>query len=86
MSDIAKSGGDADAAASSNPTPATELMVAFAYDMVSRRNPVAFLGMVFVLEGTSINLATQAADAIREVRPAYPRTPSAICSATAVWM
>jgi pyrroloquinoline quinone (PQQ) biosynthesis protein C len=66
LSDIAKSGGDADAAASSIPAPATELMVAFAYDMVSRRNPVAFLGMVFVLEGTSINLATQAADAIRE--------------------
>ena len=38
----------------------------YAFDMVSRRNPVAFLGMVFVLEGTSINLATQAADAIRE--------------------
>jgi hypothetical protein len=66
LGDIAKSGGDAGAAASSNPNAATELMVAFAYDMVSRRNPVAFLGMVFVLEGTSINLATQAADAIRQ--------------------
>jgi pyrroloquinoline quinone (PQQ) biosynthesis protein C len=36
-------------------------MVAYAYDVAMRRNPVGFFGMVHVLEGTSIALALQAA-------------------------
>ena len=40
-------------------------MVAYAYDTVMRRNPVAFFGMVYVLEGTSVALALNAADAIQ---------------------
>jgi len=47
------------------PDAATELMVAYAYDSIQRGNPVAFFGMVLVLEGTSIQLATQAAGTIR---------------------
>ena len=47
------------------PNPETELMVAYAYDCIQRGNPVAFFGMVLVLEGTSIQLATHAAKAIR---------------------
>jgi pyrroloquinoline quinone (PQQ) biosynthesis protein C len=65
LGDISESGGDAAAARAQGPSFATEMMVAYAYDMVSRRNPVAFLGMVFVLEGTSINLATLAAEALQ---------------------
>ncbi len=42
----------------------TELMVAYAYDAIARSNPLSFFGMVLVLEGTSVALATQAADAI----------------------
>jgi pyrroloquinoline quinone (PQQ) biosynthesis protein C len=41
---------------------ATELMVSYAYDMINRVNPVGFFGMVLVLEGTSITVATQAAE------------------------
>ena len=40
-------------------------MVAFAYDMVLRRNPAGFFGMVHVLEGTSVALALRAADRIQ---------------------
>lgn len=46
------------------PSPATELMVAYAYDTIHRGNPVGFFGMVLVLEGTSVALATRAADVI----------------------
>ena len=48
------------------PDPETELMVAYAYDSIQRGNPVGFFGMVLVLEGTSLQLATHAAQAIRE--------------------
>lgn len=65
LNDIAACGGDADAARRSRPHPSTELMVAYAYHQVDRHNPVAFFGMVHVLEGTSTALATHAADTIR---------------------
>ncbi len=44
---------------------ATELMVAYAWDTIQRRNPVGFFGMVLVLEGVSVQLAVRAADAIQ---------------------
>jgi pyrroloquinoline quinone (PQQ) biosynthesis protein C len=50
----------------SQPSAATELMVAYAYDMIARINPLGFFGMVHVLEGTSIRLADQAASAIQQ--------------------
>jgi pyrroloquinoline quinone (PQQ) biosynthesis protein C len=65
LSDIEAAGGDAQAVRHGQPLPETELMVAYAYDTVQRNNPVGFLGMVLVLEGTSIHLATDAAKAIR---------------------
>lgn len=40
-------------------------MVAYAYDTATRRNPVGFFGMVFVLEGASVALASNAADRIQ---------------------
>ena len=45
---------------------ATELMVAYAYDMINRINPVGFFGMVLVLEGTSTAVATQAGEQIMD--------------------
>jgi len=48
--------------ADSSPSQATELMVAYAYDMIYRVNPVGFFGMVLVLEGTSTAVATQAGE------------------------
>lgn len=64
LNDIAAAGGDREAAARSTPQVATEAMVAYAYDMIARRNPVGFFGMVHVLEGTSASLALRAADSI----------------------
>ncbi|MCU0756265.1 MAG: iron-containing redox enzyme family protein [Xanthomonadales bacterium] len=48
------------------PRPATELMVAYAWDTVQRGNPVGFFGMVLVLEGTSKALALSAADRLQQ--------------------
>ena len=62
LNDIAACGADKEAARQSCPNRATELMVAYAYDSVTRGNPISFLGMVFVLEGTSTSLATHAAE------------------------
>jgi len=65
LNDIANAGGDRTAAAASQPSIATECMVAYAYDTVQRRNPLGFFGMVFVLEGTSVALALNAAGRIQ---------------------
>lgn len=65
LSDIAACGGDAQAVRIAQPHASTELMVAYAYHQIDRGNPVGFLGMVHVLEGTSTALATHAADTLR---------------------
>ena len=65
LDDIAAAGGDADAVRRGPPGHATEVMVAYAYDTIARRNPLGFFGMVHVLEGTSVSLALMAADAIQ---------------------
>jgi len=64
LSDIANAGGDAEAVRLGSPRLATQSMVAYAYDYVQRNNPAGFFGMVFVLEGTSTQLATQGANAL----------------------
>jgi hypothetical protein len=61
LDDIAASGGDRESARHSVPAFETEMMVAYAYDLIARGNPVGFFGMVHVLEGTSTALATNAA-------------------------
>jgi pyrroloquinoline quinone (PQQ) biosynthesis protein C len=66
LDDIAAAGGSPDHAAAAHPHAATELMIAYAYDSVHRGNPLAFFGMVLVLEGTSVALATKAASAIQQ--------------------
>jgi len=69
LNDIAECGGDKEAVRASK-TPensastATEVMVAYAYDMISRVNPVGFFGMVLVLEGTSTAVATEAGETL----------------------
>jgi pyrroloquinoline quinone (PQQ) biosynthesis protein C len=65
MNDIRAAGGDTEAVRASIPHPATDALVAYVYDTVSRRNPVGIFGMVFVLEGTSVALALNAADRIQ---------------------
>ena len=65
LNDIAAAGGDAEAVRTSAPELNTELLVAYAYDTIMRRNPVGLFGMVYVLEGTSIRLATEVAQAVQ---------------------
>ena len=66
LNDIRACGGDAEAVRHGQPALPTELMVAYVYDRIARHNPVSFFGMVNVLEGTSIALATQAAGIIQD--------------------
>lgn len=66
LDDIAACGGDAGAVRRGRPGHATEVMVAYAYDIIARGNPLGFFGMVHVLEGTSVALALRAADAIQK--------------------
>lgn len=66
LNDIRACGADAEAVRNGKPHAATELMVAYAYDMIARVNPVGFFGMVLVLEGTSAALATHAGKAMQQ--------------------
>jgi pyrroloquinoline quinone (PQQ) biosynthesis protein C len=65
LNDIKACGVDPEPHRYGTPNPETELMVSYAYDTISRGNPVGFFGMVLVLEGTSIQLATNAAQTIQ---------------------
>jgi len=67
LNDISAAGGDAELVRHGQPALAAELMVAYAYDSVNRGNPVGLFGMVLVLEGTSVALASNAAARIQEV-------------------
>ena len=73
LNDIRACGADADAIRDDKPSPATEFMVSYAWDTIQRRNPVGFFGMVYVLEGTSVALATQAAVTIQDRLGLPPR-------------
>jgi len=66
LNDIRACGGDADQVRDGQPSQPIELMVSFLYDLIARGNPVGLFGMVNVLEGTSIALATQAANTIQQ--------------------
>ncbi|WP_028079761.1 TenA family transcriptional regulator [Solimonas soli] len=65
LDDIREAGGDAEAVRHGRPHAETELMVAYAYDTIARGNPLGFFGMVYVLESTSIELATGAASTLQ---------------------
>ena len=71
LNEIEAAGGDKEAVRHSTHTDtaachATEVMVAYAYDMIYRVNPVGFFGMVLVLEGTSTAVATQAGETLMQ--------------------
>jgi len=67
LNDLAACGADKEAIRHGQPDQTTELMVAYAYDMIHRVNPLGFFGMVHVLEGTSITMADQIAESIQKV-------------------
>jgi len=58
LSDIDAAGGDAEAVRGGEPDFDTRLMVSYAYDTTNRANPVGLFGMIYVLEGTSVALAS----------------------------
>jgi heme oxygenase len=65
LADIAAAGGDRDMAEHSEPGAATAAMVRHAYERVRQGNPASLFGMVFVLEGTSVAMASRGAAAIQ---------------------
>ncbi|WP_218312445.1 TenA family transcriptional regulator [Alteromonas antoniana] len=73
LNDLAACGEDKEQVRRSQPAAATELMVAYAYDCIHRKNPLCFFGMVFVLEGTSIALADNAAASIKDALSLSPK-------------
>jgi pyrroloquinoline quinone (PQQ) biosynthesis protein C len=66
LSDIKACGGQPEEVRNTPPDLTTESMVAYAYHQIDRLNPVGFFGMVYVLEGTSTALATNAASVIKD--------------------
>ncbi len=66
LNDLRATGIDAEKIRYSHAGLETEIMVAYAYDTITRKNPLSFFGMVLVLEGTSIAFATTAADKVQQ--------------------
>ncbi|MBT7542898.1 MAG: iron-containing redox enzyme family protein [Gammaproteobacteria bacterium] len=65
LGDIENCGYDAKIIENEKENFQTELMISYAYDIINRKNPLSFFGMVYVLEGTSVDLADKAADSIK---------------------
>ncbi|SDD02932.1 Long-chain acyl-CoA synthetase (AMP-forming) [Sphingomonas sp. YR710] len=65
LDDIAAAGGDPARAVADGPSPATAAMIDHAYRTIREGNAAGLFGMVFVLEGTSIALASSGAGAVR---------------------
>ena len=80
LNDIAACGYDKEFVRANCPSLATEVMVAYAYDVIQRVNPLGFFGMVHVLEGTSINLADKVAGAVKSTLGLPPNAFSYLIS------
>jgi len=80
LNDIAACGADAEAVRHGTPALPTEIMVAYAYDTVQRGHPAGFFGMVLVLEGTSVSLATRAAENLQAALKLPPQAFSYLTS------
>ena len=65
LNDIQAAGGDKEKARKAAPNLETQVLVAYNYDYIARKNPIGFLGMVFMLESTSIQIANHGADAVK---------------------
>ena len=66
LNDIAVAGGDKETARNSVPNLETQVLISYNYDYINRKNPVGFLGMVFMLESTSTQIASAGADAVKK--------------------
>jgi pyrroloquinoline quinone (PQQ) biosynthesis protein C len=65
LNDLAALGVDKNPVRDGQALAATEVMIAYAYDSVLRKNPLCLFAMVYVLEKTSSTIATLAAQSIR---------------------
>jgi pyrroloquinoline quinone (PQQ) biosynthesis protein C len=65
LDDIRALGGDPDTVRNGQGGPACRIMVGYAYYAIEHISPYAFLGSVHVLEGMSVLLADQVADAMK---------------------
>lgn len=65
LNDIEAAGGDREKARLARPNLATQMLVSYNYDYIARKNPVGFLGMVFMLESTSTQIASHGAEAVK---------------------
>jgi len=65
LNDIRACGGDAESVRSGIPGRAIELMLAWLYYRIERVNPLCVFGMVHVLEGTSVHIATPIAESLQ---------------------
>ena len=68
LDDIAHLGGDAEAVRRGSGDWPVRAMVSWVYYAVEFLNPYSMLGMVLVLEGTSVDIASAGADAVRAIR------------------
>jgi len=64
LNDLQNLGCDTETIRHGKPALATEVMVSYAYDTVTRNNPVSLFGMVYALEKTSSTIASHAASQI----------------------
>lgn len=65
LNDIEAAGGNKEAARNATPNLETQVLIAYNYDYITRKNPVGFFGMVFMLESTSTQIANHGADAVK---------------------
>lgn len=66
LNDIDGAGGNKEEVRKSTPALEAQLLIAYNYDYIQRKNPVGFLGMVYMLESTSVQLANHGANSLKE--------------------
>ncbi|MGK3142232.1 TenA family transcriptional regulator [Pantoea sp. C2G6] len=66
LNDIRACGGDAESVRHGTPGMPIEMMVAWLYYRIERVNPMSIFGMVQVLEGTSVSIATAVAAQVEQ--------------------
>ncbi|WP_225084959.1 iron-containing redox enzyme family protein [Pectobacterium colocasium] len=66
LNDIRACGGDAEKVRLGTPGVPIEMMIAFLYYRIERVNPMSIFGMVWVLEGTSVSIASSIAARVEQ--------------------
>lgn len=66
LNDIEACGGNKEQIKNTTPSLQTQILVAYNYDYIYRKNPLGFLGMIYMLESVSTEIATQGANMIMQ--------------------